>query len=1321
MASAPPMRRDGTSTDSVVSRSGFRLLRRTQTVRRTVEEVYLRDDIGCGFKLCTVCAHLETENAHPPPLRADATHYAIPDAGALSENIDAWLAAAVPDAGDVILLTSEVSKARLRGDAHVKRSLWQFNSDPRLNRGVKLFPNDNFRATSTVISASKRNEKNAVILSRADGDFATLPGNAGGVAALTHTVLRAAAWYTSHVANGAFPVVVVTDDPVVLGFSNENLPSGVVVRKPSEYFPEFRPDSFSLQEYERVQAAKVDAEEAARLDARNTTANDSNDSNAPSVGKGSRFQYPAHWSLSDVSSGLLDGTLVKGVVKIHPDNADLATVVMSSTSSIRVSGSERPIGSKDTFKVKEDSVLIEDVDELNEVDGQIEDDDDDFNAFHGGDVFIPSRLCRNRAMDGDEVAVRFLPTVKWVKKRKVVGVGVGDEDEDEEEGVDDNDDFYEQLYSDTEETVPTGEVVGILRAKSFDLVATVSPQDTTEIQTALHSTRTSNRNYVTAIPVDRKAPRIRLFTRRAVELVGKRLLVRVDGWRRESRNPDGRVVQVLGAIGDIETETKALLIDHGIIDQPFSVGAVNELPKDGDRWVVPTSEFRTDSNRVDARNWRTMSIDPPGCVDVDDAVSVRKVTATTPSTSQPKQAYEITVHIADVSFFVLENSVLDSEARAQGTTTYLTDRRIDMLPELLSADLASLLQDKDRLAMFCMFTVDSDTFRVIKPPTFGRSVINNKHQLSYYEAQGICDRELTNYISDIKETQAIAHDLDVLVRFADALKESRMDNGAIELSSAELRFETSANAMNGDEDKTSSRTISRKTEVPMMGVVAELMIAANAAVASKIIQSQKLGGPPGLLRKHEPPLPEKFEELAILLKESTAVALDASSGKALSLSLNEAEANATSPSAGQMFRSLALRAMSEAQYVNAYDASYDTSANSYFHYGLAVPLYAHFTSPIRRYADLCVHRQLWQALVVCGDVSVDRGIDKGFDTAIDKKTIKRNTAHQSTTALSKIADHLNLKTRSAKVVQRKSVELKVLASLSSTPEIFQATVRSVSKTTVILFVPTLYISVYVNVVDRNGHVMFPRMCNHSTNETSASNASTKIVFSGGIKALTFVDKNTNSQIKNAPIIKTGASFSVELSASSGATRAARIEAVLLDSNGLEGFEETKLIASKKTTQPKSGVEIERSVASLSLADTVSDKGVGRINAEYMDVQPATVQQKNSKNDSKQTTKFAFVFGETSVRGAGDTSRENIKSSQTFKPLRTVKDGGRSRSEFIKARACAADAYIRSAATRSGGCDGTDVRVARRKRRAAVAGLRADAAKRVMEENESVLE
>ena len=136
---------------------------------------------------------------------------------------------------------------------------------------------------------------------------------------------------------------------------------------------------------------------------------------------------------------------------------------------------------------------------------------------------------------------------------------------------------------------------------------------------------------------------------------------------------------------------------------------------------------------------------------------------------------------------------------------------------------------------------------------------------------------------------------------------------------------------------------------------------------------------------------------------------------------------------------------------------------------------------------------------------------------------------------------------------------------------------------------------------------------------------------------------------------------------------------------------------------------------------MSDKGVGRINAEYMDVQPATVQQKNSKNDSKQTTKFAFVFGETSVRGAGDTSRENIKSSQTFKPLRTVKDGGRSRSEFIKARACAADAYIRSAATRSGGCDGTDVRVARRKRRAAVAGLRADAAKRVMEENESVLE
>lgn len=1363
------------------------MLRRTQTVRRTVEDLYLRDDIGCGSALCVSCVDTRfgTDNGiHPPPLRADASHYAIPDARALVEFADAFLAAAVPNAADVVLLTSELGKALLVGDPRVVRSLRKFTTDPLTSRGVKHFPNDFCRATSTAVSVHRRlAKKSSAILGRTPQmSFASLPKNAEEVATQTHCVLRAAGWYASHVVRGAFPVVVVTDDPTTLSFQKESLPRGVEVWTPSAYFPKFRPNSLPLAEFERARDARVDAE-AAAMAAMDAT----KDSNATSPAN-RKFAFPPHWSRRDVAEGLRVGTLVTGTLRIVTD-ATARAVVATSSTSVSSSGvartgratdgsSLKPADSNQSTNTGNAEGETHETDDVRDADRNAEDDvaenensDDGSTAWRGGDVFIASRLLRNRAMDGDQVAVLLFPTARWCKKSAVHrrrDSDDGDEDEDDDGAKDDDADA-------DDETVPTGEIVAITRANCVDLVAVVSSVDADELLGSLSSTRVANRNHVIAVPSDRAAPRIRLFTHRAGELVGKRLLVRIDGWRRESGFPDGRVVRVLGDVNDPATETAALLLQHGINDAPFSNGATAGLPTEGHLWVVPPGELKN-ANRIDARAWRTMSIDPPGCVDVDDAVSVRKVplvslgggrvnavgttSSADPSTgATPKSAYEIGVHIADVSYFVSENSVLDLEARARGTTTYLTDRRIDMLPELLSANLASLLQGKDRLAMSCVFTVDCETLKPIKPPRFGRSVINNKHQLSYYAAQAICDREgLEGTVHDLAkhnitslsptEVKGIASDLRVLVRFSDTLCNARLENGAIELSSAELQFETSADMRDDDDDDenaaNSSQSFSRKKEVPMMSVVAELMIAANSAVATKIINAQKKGGPPALLRKHDPPLPEKFAELSVLLMENSGVLLDASSGKALSNSLTAAEHKSADPNAGQMFRSLATRAMCEAQYVNAFDAGYESqgdarksSTKTFSHYGLALDLYAHFTSPIRRYADLVVHRQLWDALCVCGEVVGDF----------------TEVKPQNSNAVAKLAEHLNRKTRAAKIAQRRSVDLKVTQTLRNRPGVvFEAYVRSVTRTRVSLFIPAMHVHVFVDVLTSNGHAVFPKGNSYfdkgknDSPSTEASGATTKIAYENGFKVLTFVDKNSKLALPNAPRIKTGTKAFVELSVRGGDTgRAARLDAVLLEretgSFSLEQEKasglETRSGDGKKSHEKKRSVtKITQSVAGLTLIETrlahadAGDTELTEVNALK---ETANANKKTHSVDTRigrirfHSSKHAAtrVFPGASFRDPGDTAKESLVSSEVcvdlMRRVRPLQQGDEPsglsqvvRSRFVQARAAAATAAAVSAATRNGALDENDPeRRLRRKRRAAVAGLLAEEARRLM--------
>ncbi|EEH54962.1 uncharacterized protein MICPUCDRAFT_35098 [Micromonas pusilla CCMP1545] len=527
--------------------------------------------------------------------------------------------------------------------------------------------------------------------------------------------------------------------------------------------------------------------------------------------------------------------------------------------------------------------------------------------------------------------------------------------------------------------------------------------------------------------MDVVAPKLRLMTRRGAALCGKRLLARVDGWRRNASHPDARVLSVLGDRGDIETETRCILAVHDVHDAAFTKAALRDLPAEGDAWTVEKSYF-ADGNpnpretRRDFRGTKTCSIDPPGCVDVDDAVSVKIL--------PDARGYEIGVHIADVSHFVREGTHLDHEARARGTTTYLVDRRIDMLPGLLSENLCSLVEREDRLAMSCAWTLDAD-FNV-SDTWFGKSVVRSDHQLSYYQAQAIVDG------ADAADLRV---DLDVLRRFAAARRAARTARGAVELSSAELRFETSNDGVPTD--------VLTKGEVPMMAVIAELMIAANASVATKAREAFPTSA---FVRRHAPPRLGGFEELrALVASEGVDVALDASNGEALAGSIERAARRAACPAdAGVLFRSIATRAMSEAQYACA---GATPPADGGGHYGLALDAYAHFTSPIRRYADVIAHRQLVAALAR-REGEGDATVDVPYPTTTSSSS---SSSSLSRASLTSTATHLNERNRASKRAQTKCAELYLLKVLQTAPAIEPALVIEVKDDGVVVFLPRFHV------------------------------------------------------------------------------------------------------------------------------------------------------------------------------------------------------------------------------------------------------------------------
>jgi ribonuclease R len=415
---------------------------------------------------------------------------------------------------------------------------------------------------------------------------------------------------------------------------------------------------------------------------------------------------------------------------------------------------------------------------------------------------------------------------------------------------------------------------------------------------------------------------------------GYKAQVKIDEWTNPNLNPTGTIVEVIGEKGLHETEMRSILVDKGIVyDFPAEVekesaevalkfrnsfgSDVSEVSSERKK---PISELE---ERRDFRNITTFTIDPKDAKDFDDALSFEDLGA---------DGYRIGVHIADVSYFVQPGTALDREARKRSLSVYLVDRTIPILPEVLSNDLASLNPNVDRLTFSAVFDIEKATGKV-KDRWFGRTIINSNKRFSYEEAQENIDSNSGEYVNELKE----------LDRIGKIYREENKRNGAIEFETDEVKFEL--------DERGKPIRVYKKQRLDTMKMIEEWMLLANREVASFI--SSKLGksGGASIFRIHNTPNKEKIEELATFVRalgHDLPIRNGEVSAKDLNIMLAELEGHASE----SLVRTAAVRSMAKAIY----------STKNIGHFGLAFEYYTHFTSPIRRYPDLMIHRILQKHL-----------------------------------------------------------------------------------------------------------------------------------------------------------------------------------------------------------------------------------------------------------------------------------------------------------------------------------------------------------------------
>ena len=410
---------------------------------------------------------------------------------------------------------------------------------------------------------------------------------------------------------------------------------------------------------------------------------------------------------------------------------------------------------------------------------------------------------------------------------------------------------------------------------------------------------------------------------------GDKAVARIIQWKDDEMNPRGEIIDILGTKGENNAEMHAILAEYGL---PY------RYPENVEKAANKIDAGITDeevARREDFRGVTTFTIDPRDAKDFDDALSIRQLA---------NGNWEVGVHIADVTHYVRPGTIIDKEAQKRATSVYLVDRTIPMLPEHLSNGICSLRPDEEKLTFSAIFEMDAKA-NVINS-RIGRTVIKSNRRFTYEEAQDIIETGKGDYCNEVLTLNNLAQEL----------RRRRYQNGALEFNRSEVRFEI---------DETGKPiSVYFKESKEANKLVEEFMLLANLTVAESVGKvTGKKKAKSFVYRVHANPDPEKIGNLAIIASRFGYKLVTDGSSRTVNKSVNNLLKDIKGKGEENMLSMLAIRSMAKAVY----------TTENIGHYGLAMPYYTHFTSPIRRYPDLMVHRLL------------TRYIDEGKRSANEQK------------------------------------------------------------------------------------------------------------------------------------------------------------------------------------------------------------------------------------------------------------------------------------------------------------------------------------------------